>query len=253
MGFPAITGYIDAAQLVLYIFWLFFAGLIFYLVRENHREGYPMESTTGARGFPIPNPKTYTLQDGSTVQAPNGKLSPQTLNAVQMRAGGPGAPHEPVGDPLLAGVGPGAWADRADVPDLDYADVPKLAPLRAAPGFGVAMQDVDPRGMTITAADGKAAGTVTDLWVDRSEFMFRYLETSVPLEGGGHRSVLVPVPFCRITKSGIKVHALLAHQFANVPGIQKSDVVTILEEEKISAYFGAGTLYAEPSRREPLV
>jgi len=29
--------------------------------------------------------------------------------------------------------------------------------------------------------------------------------------------------------------------------------VTLLEEEKITAYFGAGTLYADPSRSEPLL
>ncbi|HKK51252.1 MAG TPA: photosynthetic reaction center subunit H, partial [Myxococcota bacterium] len=27
----ALTGYIDVAQVVLYVFWIFFAGLIFYL------------------------------------------------------------------------------------------------------------------------------------------------------------------------------------------------------------------------------
>ena len=40
----AITQYIDVAQIVLYMFWIFFAGLIYYLARENHREGYPMDS-----------------------------------------------------------------------------------------------------------------------------------------------------------------------------------------------------------------
>ena len=40
----AITQYIDVAQIVLYLFWIFFAGLIYYLVRESHREGYPMDS-----------------------------------------------------------------------------------------------------------------------------------------------------------------------------------------------------------------
>ena len=30
----AITGYIDVAQIALYVFWVFFAGLIYYLQRE---------------------------------------------------------------------------------------------------------------------------------------------------------------------------------------------------------------------------
>ena len=45
----AITGYIDVAQLVLYAFWIFFAGLIFYLRREDKREGYPLESDRAGR------------------------------------------------------------------------------------------------------------------------------------------------------------------------------------------------------------
>ena len=52
----AITGYIDVAQLVLYAFWIFFAGLIFYLRREDKREGYPLESDRAGgvvvQGFP---------------------------------------------------------------------------------------------------------------------------------------------------------------------------------------------------------
>ena len=39
MGTGAITQYVDVAQIVLYMFWAFFAGLIYYLVREGHREG----------------------------------------------------------------------------------------------------------------------------------------------------------------------------------------------------------------------
>jgi photosynthetic reaction center H subunit len=51
----------------------------------------------------------------------------------------------------------------------------------------------------------------------------------------------------------VKVHALLASQWAGVPATRSSSSITLLEEEKISAYFGAGLLYAEPSRLEPLV
>jgi photosynthetic reaction center H subunit len=50
MGTGAITQYIDVAQLVLYLFWIFFAGLIYYLRRENQREGYPMETDGGQQG-----------------------------------------------------------------------------------------------------------------------------------------------------------------------------------------------------------
>ena len=39
MEFGAITGYVDLAQLLLDAGWIFFAGLIYYLIREGHREG----------------------------------------------------------------------------------------------------------------------------------------------------------------------------------------------------------------------
>ena len=72
MGTGAITAYIDVAQVVLYLFWIFFFGLIYYLIRENHREGYPMDSDRGViEGWPrAPAPKTYRLADGREVQAP---------------------------------------------------------------------------------------------------------------------------------------------------------------------------------------
>lgn len=47
----AITGYIDVAQVVLYIFWAFFFGLVIYLLRENKREGYPLERRWWAQRY----------------------------------------------------------------------------------------------------------------------------------------------------------------------------------------------------------
>jgi photosynthetic reaction center H subunit len=38
------TSYIDLAQVVLYLFIAFFLGLVYYLHRENKREGYPLEN-----------------------------------------------------------------------------------------------------------------------------------------------------------------------------------------------------------------
>ncbi|TVP73653.1 MAG: hypothetical protein EA352_11785 [Gemmatimonadales bacterium] len=35
---------INLAQISIYLFWLFFAGLVIYLRREDKREGYPLES-----------------------------------------------------------------------------------------------------------------------------------------------------------------------------------------------------------------
>lgn len=52
-----ITEGIDLAQVVLYAFWIFFAGLIVYLRREDKREGYPLHRDGGletAHGWPVP-------------------------------------------------------------------------------------------------------------------------------------------------------------------------------------------------------
>jgi photosynthetic reaction center H subunit len=253
MGTGAITQYVDVAQLVLYMFWLFFAGLIYYLIRENHREGYPLDNDRGViEGWPpTPAPKIYLLADGRQVQAPRDEAPHPTPNAERVYRS-PASPIEPVGDPMTAGVGP-AWTPRPDHADLDHHGHPKIVPLSMASGYGVSERDPDPRGMDLLDAYGDKAGTVRELWLDRGEMMFRYLEAEVPLAAGGTRRVLVPMPFARINEHGVRVYALLASQFAGVPAIKANDRVTLLEEERIGAYYGAGTLYAEPHRAEPLV
>lgn len=247
----AITGYVDVAQLVLYAFWIFFAGLIYYLHRENKREGYPLESDRSrsitVQGWPaVPEAKTYRLANGDTVEAPNQRRDNQPpVHEGAYR----GSPLQPSGDLLLAGVGPGSWSNRADVPDMTYEGLPKIVPLRVAAGFGVAPQDVDPRGLPVLGDDGAEGGRVVDIWVDRSEMLFRYLEVEV--EGGGR--VLLPMNFARVEQRRIRVKSILSHQFARVPKTRAPDQVTLLEEEKIMAYYGAGTLYATPDRQEPLL
>lgn len=250
----AITQYIDVAQIVLYMFWAFFAGLIYYLLRENHREGYPLdpgrENGPRTEGWPpVPSPKTFRTMDGHTYEAPNLERPDGQYHGTPAHPFN-GAPLEPVGDPLLAGVGPGAWAMRADRPDADMHGQPKIVPLRVAPDHGVARQDVDPRGLPVYGADQQVAGKVADLWIDRMEMMFRYLEVELADSG---RRVLLPMTFSRIKRDGVRVHALLAHQFVNVPATRHPEQITLLEEEKVTAYYGAGTLYATPDRQEPLL
>lgn len=253
MGIGSITQNIDIAQLTLYAFWIFFAGLVYYLARENHREGYPMETESGrgvVSGWPIPAPKTYLLAHGGEVTIPN-LSAPQRVLAVEPAHRWAGSPLVPTGsNPMLDGVGPGAWTERADRPDVDYHGKAKIVPLRALPDFSVQRGDTDPRGLTVYGADGAAGGQVVDLWMDIAETLFRYLE--VELAGSGRR-VLIPMNFARVRRHQVEVGAILGSQFAAVPGTRQADVVTMLEEEKIQAYYGAGTLYAEPSRLEPLL
>jgi photosynthetic reaction center H subunit len=254
----AITGYIDVAQVTLYVFWLFFAGLIFWLRKEDRREGYPLESDpTGKvkdRGFLLlPKAKTFLLRDGTSATAPNFKRDERPVAA--RRAGKwPGAPLIPTGDPLVDGVGPAAWAERADRPDQTWDGKDKIVPTRVDPHYGVAGGDPDPRGFAVIAADGKAAGTVTDIWVDRAEHVIRYLEVDTP----GVGSLLVPINLAKVVPAGakagrVKVKSLLSNQFANAPRTKSPNQVTFLEEDRICAYFAGGHLYATPMRAEPLV
>ncbi len=247
-----ITGYIDLAQILLYVFWIFFAGLIYYLVQENHREGYPMESSSNGRavvkGFPIPTPKTFLLEGGRSVTVPDLRRKEPDYQGVSM-GWGSGSPLEPQGDAMLAAVGAGAYASREDVAEMSAHGTPLIQPLRVAQDFTVAPQDVDPRGLPVMAGDGKQGGVVKDIWIDSAEMMFRYLEVDI---AGGH-SVLLPIPFALIRRNQVEVHAIYARHFAGVPGLRNPDQITKLEEEKISAYYGGGTLYADAQRSEPLI
>jgi len=81
------------------------------------------------------------------------------------------------------------------------------------------------------------------------EMMFRYIEVALP----SGKSVLLPVPFASISNRNIQVDSILSTQFEKVPALKNSEQITRLEEEKICAFYGAGTLYATPERQEPLV
>ncbi len=53
------TRYIDLAQVSLYLFWFFFFALIYYLRKEDKREGYPLQDERGQlkQGFATPAPR----------------------------------------------------------------------------------------------------------------------------------------------------------------------------------------------------
>jgi photosynthetic reaction center H subunit len=246
----------DVAQVTLYVFWIFFAGLIFYLRREDKREGYPLESDrSGAisvQGFPaFPGTKTYTLRDGHTATLPNWK-SDRRDAAVAPLAPWPGAPNAPTGNAMLDGVGPGSYADREDIPELTMENIPAIVPLRVEKTVFIEPRDPDPRGMSVLGADNAVGGVVTDVWVDRAEALIRYLEVEV---AGAGRRVLLPMTMALVDRRRrvVTVHAILGSQFADVPGLANPDQVTKREEDKIVGYYGGGLLYATAARQEPLL
>ncbi|MBV9825808.1 MAG: photosynthetic reaction center subunit H [Alphaproteobacteria bacterium] len=255
----AITGYIDVAQVVLYAFWLFFAGLIFYLRREDKREGYPLESERSTfvrvEGLPrTPRPKFFRLPDGRVQSAP--RIETPIAVASAPLEGWPGAPFEPTGNPMVDGVGPAAYAMRADVPDLTYERELRMVPLRIGREFVLDPRDPDPRGMPVYGADRQRAGYVVDVWVDRTEPQLRYLEIDLDLaDSAGSKRVLLPTAFAEINGSRGQIHvpSILARQFAAVPALQSPDQITLREEDKITAYYAGGKLYAEPGRLYPVL
>jgi len=253
-----LTSNIDLAEILFTLFWVFFIGLIVYLRREDKREGYPLASDRGGsasiQGFPaVPSAKTFRLAHGGEQQAPTGERDDRDI-AGKPAAPHPGAPLMPTGNPMLAGVGPGSYALRSDTPDLTLEGENRVVPMRVADDFSVSSRDADPRGMSVAGADGVAVGTVSDVWVDRSEPQIFFLEVDLD-EANGGRAALLPFSFADINKGkrSIRVDALYSHQFRDVPALRSPDQVTLLEEDKITAYYAGGLLYADAQRQEPLL
>ena len=247
-------GHLDVAQLTIWAFWFFFAGLIFYLRREDRREGYPLlnEGPGHVTEDPIflfiTRPKTFILPNGKEVERPDYLADERPLNAQKVEVW-PGAPFEPTGDPLLAGVGPGSYAERPDVADKAFDGTDLIQPLRKATAFTVPTEGTNPLGFDLVGVDGDKAGEISDLWVDRAESMVRFFEAK--LTSGG--AILIPTYFVDVyaDERQVKVDAVLGAQFVKAPRLKTPDTITMLEEEKIAAFYGAGSLYATPERAEP--
>ena len=239
----------DLAQLTLYLFWAFFVGLVIYLQRENNREGFPLVTESGEissnQGMPsTPDEiKTFKLPHGrGEAVVPDHNRDKREL-ALEQNNVANGAPLFPTGDPMIDGVGAAAWADRRDLPELDGHGKPKLQPMKNVEGFEVSAGK-DPRGLDLISADKKVVGKITDLWVDVPEQLVRYLE----VELSNKTSCLVPIPLAKINTDSVSVNSLYGKHFPNVPKIKSKKQVTMLEEEKISAFIGGGNLYASYDR-----
>ncbi len=256
-GGEFVTG-IDLVDISLWLFTLFFFGLIFYLRREDRREGYPLERDTDGEleddGVIWYAPKkTFTLpHKRGTVSVPHGRRDQRDL-ALARTAVWPGAPFQPTGDPMRDAVGPASYAEREDIEDLTDDGRQRIAPLRVDGHIYVAEGSPNPVGMTVYGGDGKPAGEVVDVWVDRSEAIIRYLEVNIGKDGMADH-VLLPIPFANISKgrNRVDVDAIFAHHFAGVPKSKSPTSVTRLEEDKIAGYYGGGKLYASPARTESL-
>ncbi len=250
-------GNFDLASAAIWLFWLFFAGLIYYLQTENMREGYPLENDDGELSpnqgpFPVPKDKPFILPfNRGEVTVPSGQHGDRDDLALERTSVAAGSPYVPTGDPMADGVGPASWAPRRDVPELDGEGHPKIKPLSQLDSFHVSAGR-DPRGVAVQTGDGEIVGRVIDMWVDVPEQMVRYLTMDVNPEGQGHLR-LIPINFAKIHRNRVTVLSLYMHNVPGIPTTKKDGEITLLEEEKIMGYFGGGTLYADPSRSEPLV
>lgn len=256
MSDAILVGRLDVAELVFYAFVLFFIGLIFYLRREDRREGYPLEDAVTGRVDSAFGPltaataKSFRLPfDRGVATTPTKGREPVDIAARRFAPFG-GAPYVPTGNPLADGVGPAAFAERARWPDLDMEGRPRIVPMAADDQFWVAAKDPDPRGMTVVAADGVAVGPVVELWIDRSDRLIRYLEVEA-----GARRVLVPMMIASVDgrRRKVSVPALAAAQYQGAPVLEAPGTITRYEEERVQAYFGGGSLYGLPGRAEPIL
>jgi photosynthetic reaction center H subunit len=248
----AFTPVIDVAQIVFCAFVAFFFGLVYYLRREDKREGYPLEEATATRlnhaivGFPdMPAPKTYKLMEGGTTTLPQ-EYERGVLKA-KPRFAFPGAALYPVGDPMLAGIGPGSYALRRDEPFVMFDGSPQLAPLREALDYTCVDEDMDPRGMRVFGSDYHTAGTVVDIWIDKGSKILRYIE--IVLDGEGGRR-LVPIFYTQIDGKAreLRVHCVKAAQLAMAPILRDPVRITAREEDRVNAYYAGGYLYSMPLR-----
>jgi len=235
----------DLATVALALFVLFFAGLIYYLQTENMREGFPLVDDDGKLAanqgpFPVPTrDKTFILPNGrGEVTVPSGQRGDRDSLALARTSASNGAPFVPTGDPMRDGVGPASWAPRKDEPEVDAHGHAKIGPLSTLPGFHVSAGR-DPRGLKVQANDLEIVGTISDLWVDAPEQLVRYLE--VTLKDGSRR--LIPMTMAQIRHDRVSVVSISSERFAGVPKTRSASEVTLLEEEKIMAWFAGGAMY----------
>lgn len=249
-------GNFDLASLSIWLFWIFFALLIYYLQTENMREGYPLENDDGEPAanqgpFPVPADKTFILPHGQGTKAVPSEQTPERADLPLKRSAvSEGFPFEPTGDPMLDGVGPASWAPRLDVPEVDHHGHAKIRPINNDT-FHIS-GGTDPRGLPVVSGDRQQVGTVTDIWVDEAEALIRYLAFERTAEAGGGTR-LVPMTMVRITGGTVRIKSLYAHNFPGIPDIAGTDQITKLEEDKLSGYYGGGHLYASQSRQDAVI
>ena len=265
MNATYITGTFDVAELAFWLFLFFFIGLVIYLNRESRREGYPLESelTGVVESQPLlaADKKVFKLPHGRGTYVPEDVARDAVDIPAQPAFHGGGAPYVPTGNPMKDGLGPAAWANRQDYPDLTFDGRPRIVPIGDAHEIDIAPDDPNIIGWPVYDCNVELAGKVSDVWVDQSEHILRYLE----IETNSGKKVLAPVFVSVIQTKGllhglgwenpelVQIDAITKDHFDDVPGLATPGQITRLEEDKIMAYYGGGYMYATPDRAEPFL
>lgn len=265
MNATYIVGSFDVAELAFWLFLFFFIGLVLYLNRESRREGYPLEDdVTGAvESLPLMTApkKVFKLPHGRGTYVPEDQPRDDVNVAAQPAFHGGGAPYVPTGNPMKDGVGPAAYANRQDYPDLTFDGRNRIVPLADSHDIMIAPNDPNIVGWPVYDCNVELAGKVSDIWVDQSEHLIRYLE----IETNAGDKVLAPMMVAAVQGKGllhglgweqpelVQIDAITKDHFADVPRIANPGQITRLEEDKIQAYYGGGYMYATPERSEPWI
>ena len=245
----ALTGHLDAVQILVGLFFLFFLALVYYLRREDKREGYPLWDVSPRHvpieGFPaVPPTKVYLLLEGGTTTMPH-RFEPSASRGIPAENYF-GAPLIPIGDAMLAEIGPGAYPMRKTTPLLSEGK-PQVQPMRVAEGWDVMKGDTDPRGMRVIDGGKVEVGTVVDLWVDRGVKILRYLEVELdgPAQNGLSQRIMVPIfrTDIREKRRVVIVQTMLAGHIRLAPRLGNPDEISAREEDQVNAYFSAAHMY----------
>lgn len=258
MNAAYIVGTLDVAELAFLLFFVFFIALVFYLNRESRREGYPLEDEQTGKIHPGSlfdgDKKVFKLPHGRGTYVPEDNPR-DDINIPAVQAfNAAGAPWVPTGDPMIDGLGPAAWANRAKYPDLTFDGRPRIVPIGQSHEIIVSPRDPQLIGWPVVAADGVTVGKVSDIWVDQAEHIIRYLE----IETNSGKKVLAPMMVAAVQTRGffndkpelVEIDAITSAQFDNVPQLETPGIITRYEEDRIQAYFGGGYMYATPERSE---
>ncbi|GIX19657.1 photosynthetic reaction center subunit H [Erythrobacter cryptus] len=258
MNAAYIVGTLDVAELAFLLFFVFFIALVFYLNRESRREGYPLEDEQTGKIHPGSlfdgDKKVFKLPHGRGTYVPEDNPR-DDINIPAVQAfNAAGAPWVPTGDPMIDGLGPAAWANRAKYPDLTFDGRPRIVPIGQSHEIIVSPRDPQLIGWPVVAADGVTVGKVSDIWVDQAEHIIRYLE----IETNSGKKVLAPMMVAAVQTRGffndkpelVEIDAITSAQFENVPQLETPGIITRYEEDRIQAYFGGGYMYATPERSE---